>query len=235
MKPTRVFVVEDDPNVVDLIRSNLLVRGYDVEVATSANTAMAQFAHYDPAVVLLDLMLPDGDGFEICREIRQMSPVGLIVVSARTSEYDKVRALNLGADDYLTKPFGVDELIARLVATLRRCRPADPPADMVEIRLGHIRIDLDARAVYRDGERVQLTPTEYLLLQVLALNEGKLMSYGLLLREVWGRGYEESREYVRVYVGRLRAKLEREGFPPLILTEPRAGYRLVAPELPPKS
>ena len=228
MKPTRVLVVEDDPNIVDLIRSNLLVRGYDVDVATSAVTAMAQFARHDPAVVLLDLMLPGGDGFEICRKIRQMSPVGLIVVSARTREHEKVRALNLGADDYLTKPFGVDELLARLVATLRRCRPADPPADVVEIKLGHVHIDLDAQAVYRDGERVQLTPTEYSLLQVLALNEGKLMSYRLLLREVWGPGYEESREYVRVYVGRLRAKPERAGYPPLIFTEPRAGYRLVA-------
>lgn len=229
MKPTRVLVVEDDANVVDLIRSNLLVRGYDVEVAASADTVMAQFARYDPDVVLLDLMLPGGDGFEICREIRQTSPVGLLVVSARTREHDKVRALDLGADDYLVKPFGIDELIARLVATLRRSRPADAPTDIAEIRLGQIRIDLDAQAVYRDSERVQLTPTEYSLLQVLALNEGKLMSHGLLLREVWGRGYEESREYVRVYVGRLRAKLEREGSPPLILTEPRAGYRLVAP------
>lgn len=226
---TRVLVVEDDANIVDLIRSNLLVRGFDVEVSETGCDIPELVERYDPAIVLLDLMLPGVDGFEICRAVRARSGVGMIVVSARGGEHDKVRALNLGADDYLTKPFGIDELLARMTATLRRSRPADPTSDITEIRLGTIRIDLEARAVYREGELVQLTPTEYSLFRVLAVNAGKLLTYEDLLREVWGRGYESSREYVRVYVGRLRGKLELPDGPPLILTEPRAGYRLVAP------
>ena len=230
MTTTRVLVVEDDANIVDLIRSNLLVRGYDVEVSETGMGVPDLVRTYDPAIVLLDLMLPGADGFEICREVRSTSSVGLIIISARTGEPDKVRALNLGADDYLTKPFGVDELLARMTATLRRSRPVKTAAEASEIHLGWVRIDLEAQAVYRDGERVQLTPTEYSLLQVLALNRGRLLSYEELLRDVWGRGYEGSREYVRVYVGRLRNKLDCSGQPSLIVTEPRAGYRLVVPD-----
>ena len=229
MSTTRVLVVEDDVNIVDLIRSNLLVRGFDVEISETGADAVSLVESYDPDIVLLDLTLPAIDGFEICRNVRALSSVGLIVISARGGEHDKVRALNLGADDYLTKPFGVDELLARMTATLRRSRPAASPSDLAEIELGAVRIDLEAQAVFRNGELVQLTPTEYLLLQVLASNEGRLLSYEELLRDVWGRGYENSRDYVRVYVGRLRAKLENPEGPPLILTEPRAGYRLVAP------
>ena len=184
---------------------------------------------YKTDIVLLDLMLPDIDGFEICREVRSRSSVGMIVISARSGEAHKVRALNLGADDYLTKPFGVDELLARMTATLRRSRPAESPVEVGEICFGSVRIDLAAQAVYLDDELVQLTPTEYSLLRVLAVNQGHLLSYEQLLREVWGQGYQNSREYVRVYVGRLRSKLEPPGAPALILTEPRAGYRLVAP------
>ena len=231
MSATQVLVVEDDPNIVDLVRSNLMARGFEVE-ATSSGTEVPELVdRFRPAIVLLDLMLPDSDGFDVCRQVRQRSEVGLIVVSARTAEADKVRALNLGADDYLTKPFGIEELLARMTATLRRSRPAPrvsaTPAAV--ITLGPITIDLDARAVHRRGERVKLTPTEFSLLRVLALNEGTLLTYEGLLREVWGRGYEGSREYVRVYVGRLRAKLEDPESEPLIVTEPRAGYRLVAP------
>ncbi len=225
----RVLVVEDDPNIVDLIRSNLLIRGYEVEVSVSGDGVPDLVESYDPAIVLLDLMLPGADGFEICREIRSRSSVGVIVISSRSSEPDKVRALNLGADDYLTKPFGVDELLARMTATLRRSRAVEPAGELSAIQLGGLHIDLERQAVFRDDERVQLTPTEYSLLQVLAINEGRLLSYEELLREVWGRGYENSREYVRVYVGRLRSKLEGPEGPALIVTEPRAGYRLVAP------
>jgi two-component system KDP operon response regulator KdpE len=230
MTTTRVLVVEDDANIVDLIRSNLLVRGYDVEVSETGVGIPHLVESYDPAIVLLDLMLPGADGFEICRQVRSISSVGLIVISARTGEPDKVRALNLGADDYLTKPFGVDELLARMTATLRRSRPVKTAAEDSEIHLGRVRIDLEAQAVYRDGERIQLTPTEYSLLQVLAVNPGRLLSYEELLRDVWGRGYEGSREYVRVYVGRLRHKLDSPDEPSLIVTEPRAGYRLVVPD-----
>ncbi|MFV1990294.1 MAG: response regulator transcription factor [Acidimicrobiales bacterium] len=230
MSATRVLVVEDDPNIIDLVRSNLLVRGFEVKVTTTGLPAVSLVESYEPEIVLLDLMLPDADGFDICRDIRQQFDVGLIVVSARAGEHDKVRALNLGADDYLTKPFGIEELLARMTATLRRSRVVESAAPAGDIVLGDIRVGLDAKAVYKNGERVQLTPTEFSLLRFLALNAGTLLSYEQLLREVWGRGYENSREYVRVYVGRLRSKLEDEDRPPLIVTEPRAGYRLVLPD-----
>lgn len=229
MKATRVLVVEDDPSIVDLLRSNLLVRGFDVEVTSSAADATRMVEQHEPEIVLLDLMLPDGDGFDVCREIRQRFDVGLIVVSARTNEHDKVRALNLGADDYITKPFGIDELLARMTATLRRSRIPVPEQPADDIVIGDITVGLKDQAVFRNGERVQLTPTEFALLRILSINAGTLMSYEQLLREVWGRGYENSREYVRVYVGRLRSKLEDEDGPTLIVTEPRAGYRLVPP------
>jgi two-component system KDP operon response regulator KdpE len=230
MTATRVLIVEDDPNIVDLIRSNLLVRGFDVQVSSSGSDALELIEKSEPSVVLLDLMLPTVNGFDLCREIRQQSDVGLIVVSARADESDKVRALNLGADDYLTKPFDVEELLARMAATLRRSRVTDLESSVAEITFGQIRIDMEAKAVFKNHDRVQLTPTEFSLLRVLALNMGRLMSYRELLREVWGVGYETSREYVRVYVGRLRSKLEEADGPALIVTEPRAGYRLVAPE-----
>jgi two-component system KDP operon response regulator KdpE len=230
MTATRVLIVEDDPNIVDLIRSNLLVRGFDVQVSSSGSDALELIEKSEPSVVLLDLMLPTVNGFDLCREIRQQSDVGLIVVSSRADESDKVRALNLGADDYLTKPFDVEELLARMAATLRRSRVTDLESSVAEITFGQIRIDMEAKAVFKNHDRVQLTPTEFSLLRVLALNMGRLMSYRELLREVWGVGYETSREYVRVYVGRLRSKLEEADGPALIVTEPRAGYRLVAPE-----
>lgn len=229
MSSTRVLVVEDDANIVDLIRSNLLIRGYEVDVSTTGLGVVRLIEERRTDIVLLDLLLPGVDGFEICREVRSRSSVGMIVISARSGEDHKVRALNLGADDYLTKPFGVDELLARMTATLRRSRVAESPADVGEIDLGAVRVDLEAKAVYCDDELVQLTPTEYSLLRVLAVNQGRLLSYEELLREVWGVGYQNSREYVRVYVGRLRNKLEKPDAPALILTEPRAGYRLVAP------
>lgn len=229
MSDTRVLVVEDDPNIVDLVRSNLLVRGFDVGVNTTGLEVPKQVEDFEPDIVLLDLMLPGVDGFDICREIRTHTAVGLIVVSARTGEADKVRALNMGADDYLTKPFGIDELLARMSATLRRSRPVVAESAETVIVLGHLRIDLEARAVYSAGELVQLTPTEFSLLQVFATNAGTLLSYDRLLRDVWGRGYENSREYVRVYTGRLRSKLELPDGPPIIVTEPRAGYRMIAP------
>ena len=229
MSTTRALVVEDDANIVDLIRSNLLVRGFAVDVSMTGLGVPELVEQYKTDIVLLDLMLPDIDGFEICREVRSRSSVGMIVISARSGEAHKVRALNLGADDYLTKPFGVDELLARMTATLRRSRPAESPVEVGEICFGSVRIDLAAQAVYLDDELVQLTPTEYSLLRVLAVNQGHLLSYEQLLRDVWGQGYQNSREYVRVYVGRLRSKLEPPGAPALILTEPRAGYRLVAP------
>jgi two-component system, OmpR family, KDP operon response regulator KdpE len=227
---TRILVVEDDPNIVDLIRSNLAVRGFDTVVSQDGMRVLKLLETEDPDIVLLDLMLPEADGFELCRQIRERSLVGIIVVSARGGERDKVTALNMGADDYLTKPFSIEELLARITATLRRTRPAVLPEPQTPvISAGDIMIDLARQQVTRLGQPVHLTPTEFALLRELATNRGKLLTHAHLLRRVWGLGYETETEYVRVYVRRLRAKLETEGGEPLILTQPRAGYRF-APE-----
>src|ERR1700691_957106 len=225
---TRALVVEDDPNIVDLIRSNLAVRGFDTVVSTDGMRALALLETEDPDIVLLDLMLPEIDGFELCRLIRERSAVAIIVVSARGGERDKVTALNMGADDYMTKPFGIEELLARILATLRRTRPAEAVTETAPsvITIGDVEVDLAGQRVRLAGEQVHLTPTEFALLRELALNRGKLLARAHLLRRVWGRGYETETEYVRVYIRRLRAKVERPGGPPLILTQPRAGYRI---------
>lgn len=225
---TRVLLVEDDRNIVDLVRSNLVVRGYEVTVSIDGSKVLWLVEAERPDLVLLDLMLPGADGFELCRQIRERSSVGIIVVSARRGEHDKVQALNLGADDYMTKPFGVEELMARITATLRRTRPTPVPVAEPTVTIGDVVVDLDAQAVTRAGEMIHLTPTEFSLLRELVLHRGKLLSHATLLRRVWGPGYETETEYIRVYVRRLRSKLESPGGPSLITTEPRAGYRLIA-------
>ncbi len=226
--PTRVLIVEDDPNIVDLIRSNLAVRGFDTLVSFDGSKALTLLETEEPDMVLLDLMLPEVDGFELCRQIRERSNVAIIVVSARGGERDKVTALNMGADDYMTKPFGIEELLARILATLRRTRPAEALTEVAPsvITIGDVEIDLVGQRVRLSGDEVHLTPTEFALLRELAINRGKLLSRAHLLRRVWGRGYETETEYVRVYIRRLRAKLEQPGGPPLIVTQPRAGYRI---------
>jgi two-component system, OmpR family, KDP operon response regulator KdpE len=228
--PTRVLIVEDDPNIVDLIRANLAVRGFDTLVSSDGSKAIAMLETEQPDMVLLDLMLPEVDGFELCRQIRERSTVAIIVVSARGGERDKVTALNMGADDYMTKPFGIEELLARILATLRRTRPTEPGGETASsvITIGDLRIDLTKQQVWLADAEVHLTPTEFALLRELTLNRGKLLSRAHLLRRVWGRGYETETEYVRVYIRRLRAKLEPPGSAPLILTQPRAGYRIAA-------
>jgi two-component system KDP operon response regulator KdpE len=227
---TRILVVEDDPNIVDLIRSNLAVRGYEVIVATEGLRALTLLDTERPEIVLLDLMLPDIDGFELCRQVRERSRVGVIVVSARGGDRDKVSALNLGADDYMTKPFSIDELLARIAATLRRTRPVPDDGDFPSrIALSpDIEIDLSGQQVSRRGRRLHLTPTEFALLRELVTERGKVLTHAQLLRRVWGRGYETETEYVRVYVRRLRAKLEGDDSEPLILTQPRVGYQIAA-------
>ncbi|HEY2549733.1 MAG TPA: response regulator transcription factor [Streptosporangiaceae bacterium] len=226
---TRALVVEDDPNIVDLIRSNLAVRGYDTVVSADGARALNLLETEAPDIVLLDLMLPEIDGFELCRLIRERSAVAIIVVSARGGERDKVTALNVGADDYMTKPFSIEELLARITATLRRTRPAaEPDSAPPVITIGELEIDLAGQQVSRSGVAVHLTPTEFALLRELAINRGKLLTHAHLLRRVWGHGYATETEYVRVYVRRLRAKLEADGGAPLILTQPRAGYRIAA-------
>jgi two-component system KDP operon response regulator KdpE len=226
---TRVLLVEDDPNIVDLIRSNLAVRGFDTMVCTDGLRALQLVESSRPDIVLLDLMLPGIDGMELCRAIRERSAVGIIVVSARRGERDKVSALNVGADDYMTKPFSIEELLARITATLRRSRPvASPEPSVTKVVVGDIEIDLAKQRVTRKGADVHLTQTEFAVLRELAVDRGKLLSHADLLRRVWGAGYQTETEYVRVYVRRLRAKLEIEGAPQLIITQARAGYRLAA-------
>ncbi len=226
---TRALLVEDDPNIVDLIRSNLSVRGFDTIVSANGERALRLLETEEPDIVLLDLMLPDADGMDLCRRIRERSAVAVIVVSARGGERDKVTALNMGADDYLTKPFSVEELLARITATLRRTRTpvtAEPAA--LTITAGDVVIDLARQQVMRGGEPIHLTPTEFALLRELALNRGKLLTHAHLLRHVWGAAYQTETEYLRVYVRRLRSKLGDDGAQ-LIITAPRAGYRF-APE-----
>jgi two-component system, OmpR family, KDP operon response regulator KdpE len=226
---TLALLIEDDPNIVDMIRSNLAVRGFDILGSSDGSQALRLLETEAPDIVLLDLMLPETDGMELCREIRERSSVAVIVVSARGGERDKVNALNMGADDYMTKPFSVEELLARITANLRRTRAPDgTPAGPEMITAGDVEIDLANQRVTRRGEAVHLTPTEFALLRELALNRGKLLSHAHLLRRVWGPGYQTETEYVRVYVRRLRAKLEAEDSEQLILTAPRAGYRFAA-------
>ena len=226
---TKALLVEDDSNIVDLIRANLAVRGFDTVVSTDGTDAISLLDAESPDIVLLDLMLPEADGMELCRQIRERSSVAVIVVSARRGERDKITALNMGADDYMTKPFSVEELLARITATLRRTRPiADAEAAAQVITAGDLVIDLGDQRVTLAGTDVHLTPTEFSLLRELATNRGKLLSHAHLLRRVWGPGYQTETEYLRVYVRRLRAKLG-DGDAELIQTAPRAGYRF-APE-----
>lgn len=220
------MLVEDDANIVDLIRSNLLIRGFEVLVSTTGADAVELLNDHAPDLVILDLTLPETNGFDLCRQIRERSTCGIVVVSARGGEFDKVRALNLGADDYLTKPFGIEEMIARITATLRRSRPASDMVDAATIvTVKNVTIDAAAQSVTVSGSRVHMTPTEFALLSELARNHGSIVSHAELLRSVWGPGYATQTEYLRVYVRRLRTKLQdTDG--ELIVTEPRAGYRL---------
>lgn len=228
---TTVLIVEDDPNIVDLLRSNLVVRGYAVVVSTDGADALELAQRHEPDLALVDLMLPKADGFELCRQLREQFTMGIVVVSARGREDDKVRALNLGADDYLTKPFGIEELFARIGATLRRSRPAPVTAAHSVIRFGAVHVDLDDQLVTVHDQPVRLTPTEFALLRELVTNPNRLLTHGQLLQRVWGAGYATETEYIRAYVRRLRAKLEDSGGSASIVTEPRRGYRFV-PEPP---
>ncbi len=224
---TKILIVEDDPNIVDLIRSNLNVRGFETVVSVDGVMAMELLDRESPDIVLLDLMLPEMDGIDLCSQMRTRSAIGIIVISARRGERDKVSALNAGADDYMTKPFGIEELLARIAATLRRSRPntVETPSSPIVV-VEDLVIDLEGQQVTKDGQPIYLTPTEFALLRELVMNRGKLLTHAQLLRRVWGRGYETETEYVRVYIRRLRSKLGDEGSPSFIITQPRAGYRI---------
>ncbi|MEZ0166571.1 response regulator [Kineococcus sp. LSe6-4] len=222
---SRVLVVDDEPGLRRALSINLGARGWDVTVAADGAAALEAAASTHPDVVLLDLGLPDLDGLEVLAGIRGWSPVPIIVLTARTASADAVDALDAGADDYVTKPFAMDVLLARLRAAVRRgAGGGDRPAEVVDA--GGLHIDLARRTVAREGEPVRLTPTEWHLLQVLVTNAGRLVSQAQLLREVWGPAYGRETNYLRVYVGQLRRKLEQvPSAPRHLITEPGMGYR----------
>ncbi|MCC6704674.1 MAG: response regulator [Thermomicrobiales bacterium] len=227
MSSSRVLVVDDEPQIRRALRVALGGHGYVVELADDGEAALVAIATWRPDVVVLDLMLPGIDGLEVVKQTRQWSDVPIIVLSARGDERDKVTALDLGADDYLTKPFGVDELLARLRSLLRRT--AGPPE--ATLRFGSVVIDHARRIVTRDGEDVHLTPTEYDLLAVLARDAGKVLTHRQLLLRVWGDYAAENVQQLRVYINYLRRKLEQDPAQPrLIVTEPGVGYRLKPPD-----
>jgi two-component system KDP operon response regulator KdpE len=226
MSAQRILVVDDEPQILRALRTNLRGAGYDVVTAATAEEALAEAAMRPPDAVILDLLLPDGSGTGVCRELRRWSTVPVIVLSAVGDEKEKVAALDAGADDYVTKPFGIDELLARLRAALRRV--AHPSEPVVEI--GDIRVDLEKRAAFVGGQPVQLTPHEYGMLELFARNPGKLLTHRTILREVWGPSYGKESNYLHVYVSQLRRKIEADPTRPrYLITEPGAGYRLVEP------
>jgi two-component system, OmpR family, KDP operon response regulator KdpE len=220
---SRVLVVDDEPQIRRALSINLRARGYDVEVAEDGERALEVAARKHPDVVVLDLGLPGIDGVEVIRGLRGWTQVPIVVLSVRDAEGDKVAALDAGADDYVTKPFGMDELLARLRAAVRRTAPAEEEA-LVET--DDFTIDLAVKKVRRDGEEVRLTPTEWHLVEVLVRNRGRLVAQTQLLKEVWGPQYHDETNYLRVFMAQVRRKLEPDpAHPRYFITEPGMGYR----------
>jgi two-component system KDP operon response regulator KdpE len=223
---SRILVVDDEPQILRALRVVLRDEGYEVIPAETGAEALDRAAVRPPAAAIVDLMLPDIDGVEVTKQLRQWSEMPILVLSAVGEEEQKVRALRAGADDYITKPFGSRELVARLQAALRRVGGEE---DQPSIQAGDLEIDLSARTVSHGGESVHLTPIEFDLLRVLARNRGRLMTHRDLLREVWGPEYVEDVQALRTHIARLRAKIEREGSVPMyVVTEPGVGYRFAA-------
>ncbi len=224
---TTILVVDDEPQIRRALRTSLEAHGYAVQTAGTGEEAVVAAAEDAPDLVFLDLGLPDLDGTEVIRRIRAFSEVPVIVLSVRDQQADKVSALDAGADDYVAKPFGMQEVLARLRAQLRRAQPEEIGA--VVLRFGDLEVDLARRLVTRPDGPVHLTKTEYALLEAFVTNPGKLLTHQWLLRKVWGRGYGEESHYLRVYVRALRRKLgDQAASPALILTEPGVGYRWIA-------
>ncbi|HZR51344.1 MAG TPA: response regulator, partial [Streptosporangiaceae bacterium] len=220
---TRVLIVDDEPQILRALRINLRVRGYEVHLAATGAEALEVAGRHPPDLVILDLGLPDLDGVDVIDGLRGWTKAPIIVLSGRADSTAKVAALDAGADDYITKPFGVDELLARMRAVVRRTGSAE---DLPRIRLGDVVIDLAAKRVTRSGEDIRLTPTEWHLIEVLLRNPGKLLSRNQLLTEVWGPGYADATGNLRLYMTQLRRKLEPDpARPRWLLTEPGMGYR----------
>jgi two-component system KDP operon response regulator KdpE len=223
----RILICDDEAQILRALRVILGDAGFEVVPATTVHEALDAAAVRPPEAAIIDLVLPDGDGVDVCRSIREWSEMPLLVLSAVGDERDKVRALDAGADDYVTKPFGPDELVARLRAALRRVSPADETEPV--LAADEIEIDLPARRVTRSGEEVHLTPTEFDLLRLLVRNRGRLLTHRTLLKEVWGPGFQDDTQVLRVHIANLRRKIEPEaGKPRLIRTDPGVGYRFTA-------
>lgn len=228
--PVRVLVVDDEPQIRRFLRACLGANQYQVSEAANGSDAIQKAATERPELLILDLGLPDLDGVEVIQRIREWSDVPIIVLSVRQREQEKVKALDSGADDYLTKPFGVDELLARLRTALRHRVQATVPEPA--FHSGQLMVDLAKRVVTMEGKEIKLTPTEYDLLRVLVTYAGRVITHQQLLREVWGPSYQTETHYLRVYIGQLRQKLEPDPTQPrYILTEPGVGYRLWVDEL----
>jgi two-component system KDP operon response regulator KdpE len=223
----RILVVDDEHQILRALRTSLRGAGYEVDTADTAETALTAAAMRPPEAVILDLVLPDGTGTEVARELREWSSAPIIVLSAVGEEREKIAALDAGADDYVTKPVGIDELLARLRAVLRRTAPSGEPV----VAVGELVVDLAYRTVTMAGKPVHLTPHQFELLRVFALNVGKLLTHRQLLQEVWGPGYADAANLLQVNVSQLRRKIEPDRTQPsYFLTETGAGYRLVEPE-----
>jgi len=226
MKKTRILVVDDELSIIKFLRANLESKDYEVLAAMDGAEALQTFEMELPDLVILDIMMPKLDGFEVCRRLREWSQIPIIMLSARGDESDKVKCLDLGADDYITKPFGASELIARVRAVLRRTEAAATIPTQPSFTSGDLQINFVKRRVTVAGKEVRLTPTEYSLLQEFVLNAGKVLTHTYLLNKVWGPDYREEREYLHVFVRRLRAKLEPDPTnPKYIITVPGVGYQ----------
>jgi two-component system, OmpR family, KDP operon response regulator KdpE len=220
---TRILAVDDEPQILRALATNLRARGYQIDLAQTGEAALALAARKHPDVVVLDLGLPGMDGIQVIEGLRGWTSVPIIVLSVREAERDKVAALDAGADDYVTKPFGMDELLARLRAALRRATPAD---EEPLVETAHFSVDLAAKRVTTASGEIRLTPTEWHIVEVLVRNAGKLVTQRQLLQEVWGPQYEKETNYLRVYLAQIRAKLEPDpARPRYFVTEARMGYR----------
>jgi two-component system, OmpR family, KDP operon response regulator KdpE len=222
-----ILVVDDEPQILRALETTLRGAGYTVTTAATGGEALTLASIRPPQAVILDLVLPDQSGVEVCRELRGWTEAPVLILSVVGEEREKVAALDAGADDYVTKPFGVDELLARLRAALRRVSDTAEPV----IQIGELEIDIAKAAVRKNGELVRLTPNEFALLRLFAVNGGRLLTHRRILREVWGLAYQAESHYLHVYVSQLRRKIERDPARPRFLpTEPGAGYRLVDPK-----
>ncbi len=226
MRHFRILIVDDDLSIIKLLRANLKAEGFEVIAVMNGDEALHAIEKEALDLVILDIMLPGIDGFQICERVREWTQVPIIMLSARGEEGDKVKCLNMGADDYVTKPFSIEELIARMKAVLRRAEALKSDQMKAEVSIGKLNLNFAERRVTFDGREIKLTPTEYRLLQELVLNAGKVLTHSLLLGRVWGPEYAEEREYLHVFIGRLRKELgEDQEKPKYIITVPGIGYR----------